>query len=230
MSKILKTISTLLIGALVGFLGMLAILEVEVNFNFGVYAYLASIVILTVGAALVVFSIYCYFNIRKITKLDLSGDEEDAAEGHMYRKYTDASLSSTLAMLFSLTSLSITILTEQPVWILIAGIILTIFSSAMSFILPSLIHEMYPDRNLPSVSEKNYAEKLLKSSDDGEKYVMLGGLYKTYMMMNFLLLAAILLLLFYSMVTGTSQLFSIFTVVAILAITNTQYLLSIRNK
>lgn len=59
---------------------------------------------------------------------------------------------------------------------------------------------------------------------------MLGGLYKTYLTMNSLLFASILLLLFYSILSGTSQLFGIFLIVAVLTVANVHYMLSIRNK
>src|SRR5690606_15958658 len=93
-----------------------------------------------------------------------------------------------------------------------------------------LMKNMYPERDLPSITDKKYAEKLLNVSDDGEKHIMLGGLYKTHITMNSLLLGAIVLLLFYSIASDSSQLFSIFIIVGILAITNTQYQFSIRNK
>lgn len=230
MKKNLTLGGKLLIGALIGFFGALAVLETELTFDFSAYAFPGSIAILAAAAALIVFSLYCYFNIRKTAKQDLSGDAEDAAEGKMYRQYSDANLSITLTLLFSLAAMCLALLTEQPVWISIAGFVLTFTSFVMSFVLPGVMHQMYPKRNLPSISDKDYAQKLLKSSDDGEKHVMLGGLYKTYTTMNSLLIGAIILLLLYSMVTGASQLFAIFVIVAILTITNVQYMFSIRNK
>lgn len=230
MKKTLTLGGKLLFGALIGFFGALAVLEAEITFDFGAYAYPGTIIIIAAAAALIVFSLYGYFNIRKTAKQDLSGDAEDAAEGKMYRQYSDANLAATLAMLFSLTAICLAVLTEQPVWTAVASVVLTFISFTISFLLPGLMHQMYPERNLPSISDKDYAKKLLERSDDGEKHVMLGGLYKTYMTMNSLLLGAIILLLLYSMVTDTSQLFGIFVVAAILAVTNAQYMFSIRNK
>lgn len=230
MKKYVKLIGQLLIWSLFGFFGMIVALEMEVSFDFVPYTYPGNVLLLVVAAAFAIFSVYCYFGIRKTTKQDLSGEEEDIAEGSMYRQYTDASLGSTLAMLFSLAALSLALLTAQPIWMLIVGIALTVFSSIMSMVLPGLMPRMYPDRNLPSISDKHYATKLLESSDDGEKHIMLGGLYKTYLTMNSLLFVAILLLLFYSILSGTSQLFSIFLIIAVLAFANAQYMFSIRNK
>lgn len=230
MKKLGRINGQLIIGALIGFFGMLAVLDADFGIDLSPYARPVNLVILTVGAAFVAFSAYRYISIRNLAKQDLSGDEEDAAEGQMYRQYTDASLSSTLAMLFSLASLSLTALTDQSVWLLIWGLVLIAFSFIISSILPGLTQKMYPERDLPSLGDKQYAEKLLNVSDDGEKHVMLGGLYKTHITMSSLLLGAIVLLLFYSMASDSSQLFSIFIIIIILAITNTQYLFSIRNK
>ena len=230
MKKFGRLSGQLVISALIGFFSMLAVLDGDFQIDLSPYAFSGNLVILAVGAALAIFSAYCYFSLRTLAKQDLTGDEEDAAEGRMYRNYTDASLSSTLAILLSLASLSLSILTTQPLWLLIFGLVLIAFSFIISVILPGLMKNMYPERDLPSISDKKYAEKLLDVSDDGEKHVMLGGLYKTHITMNSLLLGAIVLLLFYSMASDSSQLFSIFIIVGILAITNTQYQFIIRNK
>jgi len=230
MKKFGRISGQLLIGALIGFFGMLVVLDGNFRMDLSPYAYPGNLAILAITAALVVFSAYCYFSVRNLANQELSGDEEDAAERRMYKQYSDASLSSTLAMLFSLASMSLSLLTTQPLWLLIFGIVLIAFSFTISIVLPGLMKNMYPERDLPSISDKKYAEKLLKVSDDGEKHVMLGGLYKTHITMNSLLLGAIVLLLFYSMATDSSQLFSIFIIVGILAITNMQYQFSIRNK
>ncbi|WP_223632661.1 DUF3169 family protein [Planococcus sp. 4-30] len=230
MKKFGRISGQLLIGSLIGFFGMLAVLDGDIRIDLSPYAYAGNIIILAIAAALVVFSAYCYFSVRILAKQDLTGDEEDAAEGRMYKKYSDASLSSTLAILLSLASMSLSILTIQPLWLLLLGFVLIVFSFNISIILPGLMKNMYPERDLPTISDKKYAEKLLNVSDDGEKHVMLGGLYKTHITMNSLLLGAIVLLLFYSMASESSQLFSIFIIIGILAITNMQYQFSIRNK
>lgn len=230
MKKFGKIGGQLVIGALIGFFGMLAILDRDFRIDLSPFALPGNLIILAVVLALAVFSAFRYISIRNLAKKELTGDEEDAAEGHMYRQYADASLSSTLAILFSLASMSLSILTTQPLWVLIIGMVLIFFSFIVSAILPGLMKSMYPERDLPSISDKKYAEKLLNVSDDGEKHIMLGGLYKTHITMNSLLLGAIVLLLFYSLVSDSSQLFSILIIVGILAITNTQYQFSIRNK
>lgn len=67
-------------------------------------------------------------------------------------------------------------------------------------------------------------------SDEGGHHIILNGLYGSFRSLNVLLLLAILFLIAYSVISGVSQLMAIFLIVFILVITNTQYMLTIRNK
>lgn len=216
--------------AAVGFIVMYGFINRNESYDFSVYAFPASIAILAASGLLIVVALYLYASIQKTAKKDLHGDEEDVAEGQMYRQYSDASLSNNVAMIISLAALCLMIITDQPAMLMIlaSGVLLT--SVLMSFLLPGLMKLMYPERDIPAASDKDYAEKLLEISDDGERHIMLGGLYKTYLSTNSLLFAAMLVLLFYSEFTGTSQLMGIFTIAAVLVAANSQYIGSIRNK
>jgi hypothetical protein len=101
-----------------------------------------------------------------------------------------------------------------------------IFSMSILILLPVV----YPDQNLPGFSEKNYAEKPLEVSDEGERHVMHIGLYKSYNVFTLALVIAILLATFYSISSGTSQLFSIIVMVIVLLLGHGKYCLAIRNK
>lgn len=226
----MKITAQLIIGAMAGFLGSMLFLGMDVRFDFSEQAYTLNLILVTAALILGAFAHYWYFSISQKAGQKFSGEEEDEVEGWMYRRYSDATLSATIALLLSLLALSVTGITQQPMWLLLAGIAGGIISFAASLTLPGLMKKMYPERNIPSIGDKKYADKLLEISDDGEKYVMLGGLYKTYYSLNGLLTAAIFLLLFYSIGTGTSQLFSIFVLVGILIVTNAQYIFSVRNK
>ncbi|EIM06820.1 hypothetical protein A1A1_09741 [Planococcus antarcticus DSM 14505] len=81
MKKVFKTTGQLIIGALIGFFGMLVILQVEFRMDFSAYAYPVNLAILAIGTILAIFSLYRYFSIQFLTKKKLTGDEEDAAEG-----------------------------------------------------------------------------------------------------------------------------------------------------
>lgn len=230
MKKMLKVSGQLIMEALIGFFCVLVVLDENIRFNLSPCASIANIVLFMLAFFFIVFSVYYYFNIFTLTIKNFSGEEEDAIESKMYQQFSDASLFANLAILISLTSLSLPVLTHQGLWLLITSISFMIVSYLMSFLLPTLSQKMYPERKLPSVSDKNYAKKLLAVSDDGEQHAMRGGLFNTYVTLNSLLVAAIILLLLYSIVSGSSQLFSIFTIVIILTLTNTQYVIHVRNK
>lgn len=168
--------------------------------------------------------------IRRLIKQPLTGDEEDEAEGFMYQSYSDGSLASTLTIILSLTSTSFILLTDQSPSFLIVTLLALAAGSILSYSLNTLLPIMYPERSLPKLSDPDYAQRLLELSDDGEKHVMLQGLYKTNISTTSLMTFAIILLLVYSIVTGDSQLFSIFVVTLIMIFTNVQYMHIIRSK
>lgn len=230
MKKMFKISGQLIIGGLIGFFGMLVLLEDDFRIDLSGYALIGNIALLAIAALLTLLTIYFYFSVLSLTNQELTGDDEDAAEGRMYKRYSDASLCSNVAMLISLAALSVTAITGQAFWMLVTGIVLAFVSASLSFILSSLVQKMYPERELPSINDTDYAKKLLEVSDDGEKHVMLGGLYKTHYTMNSLLVGAVILLLLYSIASDSSQLFSIFTIIIILTVTNIQYLIHVRNK
>lgn len=104
----------------------------------------------------------------------------------------------------------------------------------VSFVLSHLtqrqLRVMYPDRDLPKTSSPDYAQQLLDVADDGEKHVMLQGLYRTNISMMSLSFVAIIVLLLYSLLTGNSQLFAIFVVIFLMVFTNVQYIRIVRAK
>ncbi|MDX5980699.1 DUF3169 family protein [Exiguobacterium profundum] len=171
-----------------------------------------------------------YRTIRKVIQQPLTGEEEDEAEGVMYRAYSDNSLATTLMLFICLGLMSLTLLTEQSFWFLSVSLITLLVSFIMSHLTQRQLYIMYPERNLPKTSDPDYAQRLLDVSDDGEKHVILQGLYKTNISTMSLFLVAIIVLLLYSMVTGNSQLFAIFIVICIMAFTNIQYIRIVRAK
>ena len=70
----------------------------------------------------------------------------------------------------------------------------------------------------------------MEMSDEGERHVMLQGIYKAFTSINSLLFFAVLALIGYSVISGVSQLFGIFSILLILMVINVQYMLNIRNK
>ncbi len=230
MKNKLKIALQLIGGGLGGFLLMYLILDGNFSIDLSGYVYPASLILVAVSAVLMLFSVYLYSAIRKSAAKERHGEEEDLAEGKMYRQYSDATLANTVSMILSLTVISLMIIAAQPVWLLSLAVIVMLVTLGFSLVLPTLLPNMYPDRDFPSVGDKDFSDKLLKMSDDGERHVMLGGLYKTYLSMNSLMISAIVVLMFYSVLTGTSQMMGIFTIAVILIIANTKYSSSIRNR
>lgn len=226
----MKIAIRMLIGAIIGFTVAYAAIEGSWQMDLQPLAYPVTLVLVASSVVSVLLTVYYYLKIRKSAGIELHGEDEDLAEGRMYRQYSDATLTGNLGMILSLAALSLIVISGQSGWLALIAIAAMLVSVAMTFIMPGLMKKMYPERRFPSVSDKDYAEKLLAMSDDGEKHVMLGGLYKSFLSMNTLLFGAILLLLFYSVMSGTSQLAGIFIIAAIMIITNTQYLIHIRNK
>ena len=114
--------------------------------------------------------------------------------------------------------------------LLIIGVIVTLLSYSMTTYMMKLYQLAYPDRNLPDVGDKDYSKKLLEISDDGERHIMLYGLYRAYNFVNIAFVFAIIGISFYSLVTEDSQLFSIIVISLLLLMMNAVYVFSIRNR
>ncbi|AIZ62088.1 DUF3169 family protein [Bacillus sp. FSL R5-0432] len=226
----MKTVYKMLLGALLGFLGAYCLLAAEFEMTLIDIAFEATLVISGVTILLI---IYCFSGISRMKKrvsLSVSGDEEDELEAKQYRTFTDSTLANTVSTILSIIAIGITIVTEQPLWLILVNAALFIVTIFSSYAAISVLTLVYPNRNLPSPSDKDYSKKLLAISDEGEKHVMLGGLFHTYQMMNILLTSAMFILIVYSLGANHSQLFSIMVIGIVLIILNANYVLKIRNR
>ncbi|PID22833.1 hypothetical protein CSV61_04105 [Sporosarcina sp. P3] len=219
-----------LVGAVVGFFGMYAALSIDFKAGFSPIGFELNIVLIAITLLLFVFIAVSSTQMKKKAGLTLTGVDEDERDVWQYKKFSDLNLCNTIALIVSIVALGVSIITDQPAWLLLTSGGILLLSIVFSMLVPGLMKTVYPDRELPSASEKNFAKKLLDASDEGEKFVMLQGYYKTFNTMNLSLIIALMLCILYSVGTGDSQLFSIFIVGLILIITNAQYLLTIRNK
>lgn len=219
-----------LLGAFVGFLGMYAAINFDFTQGFPSIVFEVNIVLVAITVVLLIFTIISTVQMKKKATLILSGDEEDQRDVWQYKRFSDVSLCATTALVLSIVAVATSIITVQPTWLLLLSGIAVLASTFFSVTGSALIQTIYPERELPSPAEKNYAKKLLAASDEGEKFVMLQGLYKTFSTTNMLLIFSLFLLIIYSVGTGDSQLFSIFVIGLILIGANTQYLFTIRNK
>jgi hypothetical protein len=225
----MKTWVQILIYAILGFVSATLVLK-SFSFDLTLYAYPAVIGIFVIILIMLLRSMVIYGKIKKLKGKDIYGDEEDEVDILIYKIFTDYSFFTSTSTTLSVLALSISLITNQPLSItalIIVGIMASyIFSMSILILLPVV----YPDQNLPGFSEKNYAEKLLEVSDEGERHVMHIGLYKSYNVFTLALVIAILLATFYSISSGTSQLFSIIVMVIVLLLGHGKYCLAIRNK
>lgn len=168
--------------------------------------------------------------ILSLNKLHVDGELEDEIEVKKYRKFSDMSLSLQVSSTLAIIGMSMALMLAFETALLFVGAVMTIASFILSTWMLNIVQKMYPERNLPKITEDKYAEKLLAKSDEGEKYVMLHGLYKSYNLVNILLVFAILATAIYSAITEQSQLFAVIVMGIVLIAVNGRYMLAVRNK
>ncbi|MGG1695855.1 DUF3169 family protein [Bacillus zhangzhouensis] len=226
----MKTVYKILLGALLGFLGAYCLLAAEFEMTLLDIAFEATLVI---SGLTILLIIYCFSGISRMKKrvsLSVSGDEEDELEAKQYRTFTDLTLANTVSTILSIVAIGMAIVTEQPIWLIVVNAALFLITIILSYTAISVLKLVYPNRNLPSPSDKDYGKKLLAISDEGEKHVMLDGLFHTYQMMNILLTGSMFIMILYSLGANHSQLFSIIVIGLVLIILNAYYMLKIRNR
>ena len=230
----MKSIGKILVWAVVGFLSgylfMFLLKDSPANLNISFMSFEMTIIFMTLSIALIIFSLYGFVKIKSEAKRHVTGDEEDERDAYLYKRYSDIMLAASIAMYFSILMLALVAVTDQHNAFIFISFALLLVSISLNILYSGLVSVIYPDRNLPSLNDKQYAKKLLEVSDEGERHVMLHGMYRAYSNLNALLLLSLFLFIGYSVISGVSQLFSIVIIVLILVITNTQYMLTIRNK
>ncbi|MDM5299983.1 DUF3169 family protein [Bacillus pumilus] len=226
----MKTVYKMLFGALIGFLGAYCLLASEFEMTLLGLAFEATLVMTGLTLILIIYCFMAISRIKKRVSLSLSGDEEDELESRQYHTFTDLTLANSISTILSIVAIGIAIVTEQHLWLIIVNVALLAITIVCSYVAISVLKLVYPDRNLPSPSDKDYGKKLLAISGEGEKHVMLEGLFSTYQMMNMLLTSAMFILILYSIGANHSQLFSIILIGIVLIILNAHYMLKIRNR
>ncbi|TVT27067.1 DUF3169 family protein [Salinicoccus cyprini] len=176
----------------------------------------------------VVLSIIGYFQLKGTAKDE--DMDEDLREQYKYRKFSDLSLATHSSIILSFLAMGLGVISEMPLWFVISSLVLFCLSFAFQIFTSKLPKQLYPERNLPEISDARYADKLLAVSDDGERHVMLNGLYKAFASTSALLFMSLVILMVYSVATGNAQIIGMLLIGSILLISNAQYVLSIRNK
>ncbi|GAB3056343.1 DUF3169 family protein [Salinicoccus sesuvii] len=222
----MKTIFKLLLYAAAGFIIAYTVMNPDGLFLGNSEWVPKALLILAVLSTFI--AIYQFFQLRK--NATVKGADEDMMEQYKYRKFVDLTLITGISTVLGFLALGMGTIVGMPIWFLITAIINFVVAFIIQILVPSLTKLMYPERNLPDISDKHYADKLLALSDEGERHVMLHGLYKAYISTSSLLFISLVILVVYSAFTGDAQVLGMFLVASILLISNTQYSLSIRNR
>lgn len=218
----------LLIGAIAGFIAVTVYLLIPFN----EWTFPIRTVIIILYVIVLVSFLYCLIVANKIKHLaqqNLVGDAEDEAEEFINKKMFDYSFSNNTGATLAILGLSLAVIANATLLVTIGAILSTISYFIMSYMM-KLMKLAYPNRNLPEVGEKHYAQKLMEVSDEGERHVMLHGLYKVYNFANMAFAFSIIGIAIYTSITGDSQLFSMIVIAFILLVMNSVYSFSVRNK
>lgn len=229
MKMVRNLLLSTMFGALLGFVGVTVMLgdipeQMLVNINIIIIA-LYVIIFLMWG-----WSFYLYRSIIRLDKMNVNGEEEDEQEEIIYRKFSDYSLFISSSSFISILALSLAVITTLDTALVIIGIIVSIGSYGGTIFMSRLMQIVYSDRPMPDIADSKFAEKLIDMADEGERHVIMHGLYKAHNLLNVVLVVAIVAATIYLISTETPQTFSIVLMTLALLVVNGRYSLYIRNK
>lgn len=189
-----------------------------------------SIVMIVLAAALLV---YAFIRRRKLLKLTEENNRkinDDDLDVYSYNTFNIVTVATAVPLVLSLMALAIQTLAAENVWLVVLTIALLFVSTFMSFQASALANIIYPEKNLPEISDKKYSEKLFAASDEGEIFIMAKALYRSWTLTTTMLFFALIFMIFYSFVTSESQIFSIVIIGLIMIINQLKYAYEIREK
>lgn len=229
MKRTLRILMYLFLGAIAG-LTLSIVATSTSGFNMDGIYYWIGLVMLAASIILAIVSIYLYRQLRTVSRDYTKYMDMDAYDIYRYNKYNDLQIVNTMAMMMSIMSVAIFMIIEYHFMLILLSGVTYLVVLYLTITQARLISQLYPDRNLPKMGDKKYAEKLLEASDEGERHIMLNGLYKTHNFVQAGLFIGIVILIFYSIATGESQIFSIILIGIILILSQLKYSLDIREK
>lgn len=189
-----------------------------------------SIVMIVLAAALLV---YAFIRRRKLLKLTEENNRkinDDDLDVYSYNTFNIVTVATAVPLVLSLMALAIQTLAAENVWLVVLTIALLFVSMFMNFQASALANIIYPEKNLPEISDKKYSEKLFAASDEGEIFIMAKALYRSWTLTTTMLFFALIFMIFYSFVTSESQIFSIVIIGLIMIINQLKYAYEIRDK
>lgn len=220
-----------IIGGVVGFGSAYAILHFrDMNMSEYIFVYVA----LAVVAGLLIWSVSSYREVKRIYHTTYTGEEEDEADQRKYQKSSDFTVAFHSAIVLAMITVAVTLIQKTSIALIIAAMIVLVASLIVGSFMNKISEYLYPDRELPKAdSEKSgdeYLDAMLEMADEGERFIILQGLYKSHNLLNILLIGGIILATTYSVFGESSQLFSIIMMGVVLIAGNVKYQRSIRNK
>ena len=230
MKSFLKIVLAMGIGFIAGYL-ILELLYGNVTvLDFSNLYFWLSILLLLLSVGLIIFVCLTSNILLKKNKQQPKNLNEDELDRFKYNTFNQLTAASTTALVMSLVALAIQILNAEIMWLIItSGIIFTI-TVILSIFVGGIINSLYPERNLPNPSDKDYADKLFEASDDGEIHVMAKGLYRSTQLTMTLLFISMVAMILYSIITEDSQVFSIIIIGLIMIINQVKYAKEIKER
>ncbi|WP_100011843.1 DUF3169 family protein [Lentibacillus sediminis] len=222
----MKGIMRFILGGAAGFLTAYIVLNFS-DLDFATDIFVIALFVIT--AVLMIISLVRYNQVKKLSEMTLTGDEEDEANASMYMKYSDYSLCVHSSIVVSVLALSLSIIAMESIFFTIVSIVLVVINCLFGASMFRVMRYASPERKIPELSDPNSPKDILDIADDGEKDVMLIGLNKAYNVLNTTLILAIIFATFYS-ISNSSQIFSIIAMSVVLLLVNGKYLLAVRNK
>ncbi|HIW38521.1 MAG TPA: DUF3169 family protein, partial [Candidatus Jeotgalicoccus stercoravium] len=168
MKSFLKIVLALGIGFLVGFLIIELLYGNVTALDFSNLYFWLSILLLLLSVGLIIFVCLTSNILLKKNKQQAKNLNEDELDRFKYNTFNQLTAVSTTALVMSLVALAIQILNAEIMWLIITSGVIFIITVILSIFVGGIINSLYPERNLPNPSDKDYADKLFEASDDGE--------------------------------------------------------------
>lgn len=183
--------------------------------------------LLALNVVLIVVVIFQFIKMKNLPVCSLSEEEEDEIEAKKYRLFADMTVCSNVSITLSILALGLGFIwfRDSNPGLTLNAFFLIIGSVAAAGLAFSSGKKVYLGREFPSNSED-----MLDVLDDGEKFVVLEGLHKAYQLLIPFLYMCIIASVFYTAVSGHSQIFSIVLMTIILIAVQMTYGIVVRNR
>ena len=186
-------------------------------------------ILATITVLFTILAVVYIILIKQKIKMVTTGEEEDKRDEWVFKKYSELNTISISVFILALTTFTFIASTNKNPSIFILFIeFLMIIALSIPLFSNRLAKVVYKNRDIPNQFDKHYMQKMLATADEGERYIILEGLYKTYNLMNVLLPVSMVLLTIYAGITGDSQLFAILLIAIITITFNACYYLKVR--